>query len=655
MHLSIDIETYSSKDLSDCGVWAYSEAEDFEVLLLAFSYNFSEDVQIVDLTKDPMPESLIKDLQDPKIIKHAYNAPFEITCLNHAGYKTPASQWRDTMFQALYFGLPAGLGATGEALGMPEDKQKDTAGKALIRYFCRPCEPKKSNGFRTRNLPKHDPEKWKLFKSYCCQDVVAEMEIHNRLSLYYMPLMEEDLWQLEQEYHARGIPIDKDFVDGALAIREMYDTKIMARAKEITKLKNPKSRAQAQKWVEDTLGRKLSNFQKPTVEKLVNDNENEQVTEFLKLYQDLSKTSVAKYEAIKNATGKDGRVHGAHQIYGANRTGRWAGRLIQPQNLPRTNLANLGHARELVKAKDIEGLAKEYGPNVTDTLSQLIRTAIVPSKGNQIISADFSAIEARVLAWLAGERWVMDVFATTGKIYEATASQMFGIDQDLIVKGKPEYAYRQKGKVATLALGYQGSIGALKKSGALDQGLTEEELPEIVRKWRKANPNIVNLWELYEMAANGAIKTGKAQQVGLVTFGRFTDPIYGLQWLTIQLPSGRRLYYKDPEASPNVMGKGSIRYKEALSKGMEQTDTYGGKIAENVTQAVARDCLADTMLRMQKMGWNIISHIHDEVVIDAPPDLSLEEVCELMAEPIPWAPGLLLKGAGYKADFFKKD
>lgn len=652
-HLSIDIETYSSADLAKVGVYKYSESEDFEILLMGYAYDFGT-VEVVDLTKGPMPEQLIKDLNNPDVIKHAYNAPFEVTCLNAAGYTTPPEEWRDTMLHALYLGYPAGLAATGKALGIEDDKLKDATGKALIRYFSQPCRATKTNGYRTRNLPHHDPEKWALYIEYNRQDVVAEMAIYNCLAVVPVPDQEQSLWVLEQRYNKHGIPIDLDLVRGALAIREEEHTKLMAEAKEITGLDNPKSRAQALQWVNEHLPAdgKAPDLKRETVAGLIADNTRPTVTRYLKIYQELVKTSLAKYETFEAATAKDGNLHGSLQIYGANRTGRWAGRIIQPQNLPRISIPYLGPTRAMVKLGSLDGVQMLQGPNITDTLSQLIRTAIIASPGNKIISADFSAIEARILAWLAGETWVQEVFASTGKIYEHTASQMFGIDVGLIVKGRPEYSYRQRGKVATLALGYQGGVGALKAMGAIKMGIPETELPDIVRRWRDANPHIVAMWWEVEEAAMRCLTDHEPQTVGYVTF-RDESPGNGLHWMTIELPSGRKLYYVDPQIVANDMGS-SIIYQEAGYGGLKQAETYGGKLVENITQAIGRDSLAVALQQVASRGWQIITHIHDEIVLDVPKDVELAKVCQAMSEPIPWAPGLLLKADGFEDEYFRK-
>lgn len=506
-HLSIDIETKSSVDIGKAGLYKYAQSSDFEVLLLAYRLDGSP-VEIVDLAQgEEMPEWMRNALRSPDVAKHAYNAAFEWFCLNRAGFETPLEQWQCTMAHGLYCGYAAGLDATGRAIGLPQDKRKLTAGKALIRYFCVPCRPTKANGNRIWNLPRHAPEKWSLFKDYCKQDVVTESEILKRLSLFPMPEEEERLWQMDIRMNAFGVRVDGELIQGALAIDSESTGRLEEEARSLTGLGNPNSAAQLLPWLRAN-GLELENLQKATVaEALGREGLPEKVRRVLEIRQQLGKTSIKKYVAMEAAMGMDGRVRGLTQYYGANRTGRWAGRLVQMQNLPRNYLKTLDGARGLVRRGNYAGIRMIYG-NVPDTLSQLIRTAFIPSEGNKFVVADFSAIEARVIAWLAGEQWVNEVFATHGKIYEATASQMFHVPIERIVKGNPEYALRQKGKVATLALGYQGGSNALIAMGALNMGLSEEELPDIVQRWRNANPRIRDLWYAVEEAA--LVEIGRA-------------------------------------------------------------------------------------------------------------------------------------------------
>lgn len=655
-HLSIDIETYSSVDIKKAGMYKYALSDDFQILLFAYSVDFGE-VKIIDLAKgEILPEVIISALNDKNIIKHAYNAPFEWWCLNQAGYKTSIEQWRDTMFHGLYCGYTAGLGATGTAIGLPQDKKKDTTGKALIKLFCVPCKPTKKNGGRLRNLPHHEPEKWELFKNYCIQDVVTETEIYKRLSNFPVPQEEQELWVLDQKINAYGVKIDTELVRGALNINDIITAELTEEAVQVTGLDNPNSAAQLGKWLKEKTGQDIENLQKGTVSELIGSLEDKEAVRVLEIRQELAKTSIKKYVAMEEAICPDGRVRGLLQFYGANRTGRWAGRLVQVQNLPRNYLETLDYAREIVKSQDADFLKLVYG-NVSDTLSQLIRTAFVPSEGHKFVVADFSAIEARVIAWLAGEQWRQEVFATHGKIYEASASQMFGVPIELIKKGNPEYALRQKGKVAELALGYGGSSGALIAMGALDMGLEEKELPDVVRRWRNANKRITDLWYGIENAVIKLMETGETQGLKGIIFSREIDLIYGQDFLTIKLPSGRKLYYPKPHLKENRFGSNALHYfgVNQTTKKWEVQETYGGKLVENIVQAISRDCLAVTLKRLETEGLQTVMHIHDEAVIDADPNVDLDKVCELMGQPIEWAPGLLLKAAGFESSYYMKD
>ena len=652
--LSIDIETRSSVEIRKAGLYRYAQSPDFEILLFAYQMDDAP-VEIVDLAQgEKIPEWIVEALQSADVIKHAYNAAFEWYCLNTAGYRTPLDQWRCTMAHGLYCGYPGGLDAIGKAIGLPQDRQKLATGKALIRYFCVPCRPTKSNGNRTWNLPKHAPEKWQLFKEYCKQDVTAENSILRRLDQYPVPAEEERLWQMDVKMNAFGVRVDEELTDGALYIDEVSRQTLMEEAMGITGIDNPNSTVQLMEWLEKN-GAETDNLRKATVSDLLAGQPAENVKRMLEIRQQLGKTSVKKYEAIRNAKGTDGRVRGLTQYYGANRTGRWAGRLVQMQNLPRNYLGTLDEARKIVKQKNYEGLRLIYG-NVPDTLSQLIRTAFIPSDGNKFVVADFSAIEARVIAWLAGEQWVNEVFATHGKIYEATASQMFHVPVEKIKKGNPEYSLRQKGKVATLALGYQGGTSALIAMGALNMGLTEEELPDIVLRWRNANRRIVDLWYSIEQAALKIMQTAEPQAINGLIFALEGDMLYGQCFLTVRLPSGRKLFYPKPFLQENQFGKMALHYYSTGSNkkwGVEST--YGGKMTENIVQAIARDCLAETLKRIEDKGLHVVFHVHDEVIIDAPEETTVDEICGLMADPIPWAPGLILKGAGFEGQYYMKD
>lgn len=655
-HLSIDIETKSSVDITKAGAYRYAQSEDFEILLFAYKYD-EEDVQLVDLTvEERIPERILTALMNPNVVKHAYNAAFEWYCLNTAGYRTPLEQWNCTMIHGLYCGYTAGLDATGKAIGLPQDKQKLSTGKALIRYFCTPCKPTKSNGGRSWNLPKHAPEKWELFREYCKQDVVTENEILKRLQAFPVPKEEQRLWRMDILMNAYGVRVDTNLIAGALAIDSHSTECLTAEAFRITGLSNPNSATQLQQWLSGK-GVDIPNLQKATVEEyLQREDLPDDARKILEIRQQLGKTSIKKYVAMDTAKGADDRVRGLTQFYGANRTGRWAGRLVQLQNLPRNYLKPLDYARNLVKDKNYDGIKLLYG-NVPDTLSQLIRTAFIPSDGNKFVVADFSAIEARVIAWLAGEQWVNEVFATHGKIYEATASQMFHVPIEKIAKGNPEYSLRQKGKVATLALGYQGGTAALIAMGALNMGLAEEELPDIVQRWRSANPRIRDLWYAVEQAALTTMQTAQPQGIYGLIFRYEGDLVYGQSFLTVQLPSGRKLFYPKPFLQENQFGKMAIHYYTVgqQTRKWEVASTYGGKMTENIVQAIARDCLAETLKRIDRMGLQVVFHVHDEVIIDAPVSITVDEICDLMAEPIPWAPGLILKGAGFESDYYMKD
>ena len=659
-HLSIDIETYSSVDISKSGLYKYVQSDDFEILLFAYSMD-GGDVQIIDLLSgQQIPEDVIQSMLDPNVLKHAYNAAFEWYCLSKylkVDCLQWLSQWRCTMLHGLYCGYTAGLAATGEALGLPQEKRKLAIGKALIRTFCTPHKPTSRNS-TNRVLPHHEPEKWCLFKEYCIQDVVTEMEIEQRLSVFPVPSQVQQEWELDQRINAAGVRLDMDLIDGALNISEIVTENLIQEAKSLTGLENPNSVGQLKSWVESQIGATVESLDKETIKDLLAKSYlPPKVCRVLKIRQELGKSSVKKYDAMVNGVCKDGRVRGLLQFYGANRTGRWAGRLVQVQNLPRNYIDELDFARILVKNRDIEMITLAFG-NVPDTLSQLIRTAFIPEKGHKFVVADFSAIEARVIAWLAKETWRQDVFRTHGKIYEASASAMFGVPIEKIKKGNPEYALRAKGKVAELALGYQGGAGALINMGALKMGLSEDELPDIVQRWRKSNPNITRLWYQFDDAAVQAISTCVPIGINGCIFRREGDLSTGQDFLTIQLPSGRKLFYVHPYISKNRFGSDSIHYfgiNQTNKKWME-LETYGGKLTENIVQAIARDCLSITLQRLENAGYQTVMHIHDEAVIDCPSERAdLDVVCELMRQPIPWADGLILNAAGFIGDYYKKD
>lgn len=664
MHrLNIDLETYSSVDIKKAGAQAYIRSPDFEILLFGYSIDGAEPVVIDLACGEKIPFYVIEAIYSPEYTKHAYNAPFEWGCLSkYFGCKLPPSQWRDTMLHGLYCGYTAGLGPTGRALGLPEDKQKSNTGKALIRYFCVPCKPTKTNGFRTRNLPHHDPERWRLFKEYNKQDVVAEMEIGDKLSAFPVPDFVQKQWETDLLINDRGVAVDMEFVHGALELGETVSTSLKEEAIQLTGLYNPNSVKQLAQWLEAETGEEVVNLRKETVAQLLGrDSNSDTVSRMLAIRQELGKTSTKKYNAIQTCVCPDGRVRGLLQYYGANRTGRWAGRLVQVQNLPRTYTEPLDLARQLVKSRNLDGIKVVYG-NVNDTLSQLIRTALIAPEGHVLIDADFSAIEARVISWLADQEWRLEVFRTHGKIYEASASQMFGVPLERIKKGNPEYELRQRGKVAELALGYQGSVSAMR---AMDTGhqldnLSDDEVKDIVNRWRDTNPKIRDLWYAFDSAAIEVIQNGGSVSVRGCTLAREYDYKQNRICLSIQLPSGRKLFYVDPAIGENRWGNPSITYTGLNDKNKwGRIETYGGKLVENCVQAIARDCLAQAIEHLEEAGFPVVFHVHDEVVIDIAPyadhDTMLKNVVKIMAQPIPWAQGLPLGAEGWVGTFFKKD
>lgn len=660
-HLSIDLETYSSVPITNAGSYKYIQSTDFEILLFAYSVDGGP-VEIVDFAQgELLPDWLYHAVLSDDYIKHAYNAAFEWYALSKFyGHLLPIEQWRDTMLHGLYCGFTAGLDATGKALGLPAEKQKLSIGKALIRYFCVPCAPTQTNGNRTRNYPKHDPDKWNLFKTYCIGDVTTEMEIDRRLSAFPVPDAVEKQWQIDILMNARGVAVDMGMVRGALEIDAASRDALVKEAVSITGLQNPNSVSQLAAWLQETTDVSVTDLRKDTVAAMLDSQMvSGDAERMLSIRRELGKTSTKKYNAIENAVCKDGRVRGLLQFYGANRTGRWAGRLVQVQNLPRTyiGLGQLPLARDAVRNKESDKLKVLFG-SVPDTLSQLIRTSFIASNGNKLVDADFSAIEARVISWLAGEQWRLEVFRTHGKIYEASASQMFGVPIEKIKKGNPEYALRQKGKVAELALGYQGSSGALIAMGAMKMGIPEEDLPEIVSRWRDSNKRIVDLWYSLENAAVSVIQTGTPCGLRGLYLAREYDAQNNLDFLTITLPSGRKLFYASPSLGMNTWNRPSILYKGVNQKTRQwtQLETYGGKLVENVVQAIARDCLALAIEHLEDAGFHVVFHIHDEVVIDCPADKAdLDKVVEIMTQQVPWAPDLPLNADGWVGDFFRKD
>lgn len=653
-HLSIDLETYSENDIK-CGVAKYVECPHFQILLFAYAWDFGE-VHVVDLARGKkIPAVVVEALTDPSVTKHAYNAAFELHCLHRSGYLTPYREWACTQLHGLYLGLPAGLSQIGKALGLASDKKKSASGKALIRYFCLPCKPTKRNGGRTRNLPEHDPDKWEAFKAYNAQDVVTEMEVCRRLAAFPVPDALQAEWVTDQKINRHGVLLDLDLVCGALQIDAAERGRLLQEAAEITGLDNPNSRDQLLKWLNDNTNVEMEKLTRESVAEAL-EVADDTASTVLDIRRRLSKTSVKKYEMMKNAAADtDDRVRGVLQFYGANRTGRWAGRLIQGQNLPRNYLKNLDLARDLVRTGNREAVAMLFG-DVGDTLSQLIRTAIIAPQGRTLCISDFSAIEARVLAWLAGESWVLQAFERGEDIYCTTASSMFHVP---VEKHGENSHLRQKGKVAVLACGYQGGPNALISMGALKMGLTEEELPDIVDRWRKANPRIVDFWQKVENAALYAMQT--ARGAGLdrgILFARESNPASGLDFLTVMLPSGRKLFYPGPHLAVNAFERQALHYRTQVGANWGTNSTYGGKLVENITQAVARDCLAAAITRLTDQGYQITMHIHDEVVIEIPEegaDETLAAVNGVMAEPLAWAPGLRLTAAGFTSKYYMKD
>ena len=642
--MGIDIETYSSAPLPKCGVYRYCDAPDFEIFL--FSYAFDDNpVKTIDLASgETLPKEVISALEDPGIIKVAYNAQFERVCLSrYLGHWLDPHQWRCTMVMAAYLTLPGRLADAAVALGTTEKKMEE--GKDLIRYFSVPCKPTKTNGGRTRNLPADAPEKWAVYRQYNAQDVEVERAIRKALEKYPLPEQEWELYALDQQINDRGVRVDKKFVKKAIAVDAVFAQAAYQRAKELTGLENPGSVNQLKAWLADqdmpmeSLARKIVQEKAAQADGIV--------AELLNLRLELSKTSVKKYEAMARCVCRDGRVHGLLQFYGANRTGRWAGRLVQAQNLPQNHLPDLELARDIVKIGDEELLDTLFA-SVPGTLSELIRTAFIPKDGCRFLVADFSAIEARVLAWLANEEWVLEEFRGKGKIYEATASRMFHIPQESIVKGNPNYEYRQKGKQATLSCGYGGGVGALKAMGAK---MPEEEMQPLVDAWRAANPNIVAFWSALDRAARTVIRKKTSARVGKVTLYWQDDKMF------MRLPSGRNLCYQSPHFTGNRFGSDAIGYYAPNAAGQRVVqETFGGKLAENATQAIARDILAHALLTLEKNGYPVIFHVHDEAVIEMSIGQgALEEACRLMAIAPNWAEELPLRADGYECMYYRKD
>lgn len=641
--LAIDIETYSDVSLPDCGVHRYAASEQFEILLFAYSLN-DEPTQIIDLASgEKIPDEIMEYLTDDSVIKTAYNAAFERNCINRFfGLSLKPEGWRCTLVQASMLSLPLSLEGVGEALNL--DKKKMSEGKDLIRYFCMPCKPTKANGGRTRNLPSDALEKWKLFKTYCIRDVDVEKQIRNKLAKFPIPDREQKLYCMDQRINDRGIMVDQELIGHAVACDLLYKETVTKKAYEISGLENPNSVSQLKDWLNEK-GIEVDSLAKAAVEELVENTQGD-VAEMMKLRLAMSKTSVKKYEAMERSVCPDGRVHGLLQFYGANRTGRWAGRLVQIHNLPQNHMEDLELARSLVKEGRYDLVELLYD-STPDVLSELIRTAFVARPGCRFIVSDFSAIEARVMGYLAGEGWVMEEFRGAGKIYEQTASKMFHIPIEEITKGSP---YRARGKVASLACQYGGAEGALISMGALNF-VEEEELKGLVQSWRTANPRIVNYWYEIDGAVKAAVKERKMTKVGMVTV------YYQSGMLKIALPSGRVLSYVRPRMTVNRFGSESVSYEGiGTNRKWTRIESYGAKFCENIVQATARDVLAEAMLRLEKKGFDIVCHIHDEVVLEVPEGASsVEEVNEIMAVCPDWCEGLPLRAAGFESPFYKKD
>lgn len=697
----VDFETFSDVDIKKSGLYKYIESPAFDILLIAWTVN-DEPVQLIDLTQDEDPEPFLQVVYDKDVELRSYNAAFEHATLNtwleRRNLPTlPLHCWHCTMAHGLYCGYTAGLGITGEAMGLPQDKRKLAVGAALIRRFCVPQKEKakplidglmgeETSLAKVRRVIAMEPEKWNLFKEYCRQDVETEREIERRLRKWPMPAKEQIVWELTCEANAGGVGVDTDLVDSAIAIGEAEQARMMKEAREISGLDNPKSVQQLMTWLNKEMDEEISDLRKTTVAGLLEAGvDSSKAARMLELRQQMSKTSTKKYDALRAAVCRDGRVRGMLFYYGA-KTGRWAGRIVQPQNLPQNHLPNLDYARQLAKAGDTELLTLSYG-SVPDTLSQLIRTAFIPRRGMRFAVADYSAIEARVVAWLAGEQWVLDAFREGKDIYCATASQMFGVP---VEKHGQNSELRQRGKVAVLALGYGGGESALEAMGALRMGIPEEDLPGIKASWRKANPSICALWRRVEDAAVGAVLTAQPQVVQIkvkdpdrareneartgaaagsyseyfktsakLTFRREGDAGSEQDFLTIELPSRRKLFYAKPFLAPakNFPDRQSLHYwgVNQTSKKWSTMDTWGGKLVENITQAVARDCLAETLIILSHKRMNPVFHVHDEVIVEVNGEDDLQTILDVMAAPIDWAPGLPLKGAGFTCDYYQKD
>ena len=641
--LEMDIETFSDVDLIKCGVYAYADSPAFEVLLFAYSFDGGE-TRVIDLAQgEELPGEVAEAVFDGSVVKTAFNANFERTCLSkHFRRYLPPDSWHCSAVQAAVLALPRSLEDVGAVLGLDEQKMKE--GRELIRYFCVPCKPTKANGGMRRNLPCHAPEKWELFKTYCMRDVDVEKAIRRKLYKFPIPEGEMELYRLDQRINDRGVPVDMGLVRQAVKCERLHKEVVTKRAYELTGLENPNSVAQLKGWLGEN-GVEAESLSKKAVAELIGESDGE-VEELLRLRLLMAKTSVKKYEAMERSVCSDGRVHGLLQFYGANRTGRWAGRLVQVQNLPQNHIEDLELARRLVREGRFEDVEMLYD-STPKVLSELIRKAFVPEPGYRFVVADFSAIEARVLAWLAGETWRLEVFSSHGKIYEASAAAMFHVPVEEVTKGSP---LRQKGKIAELGLGYGGAAGALISMGALDMGLSEEELPSLVAVWRRANPHITQFWWDVDKAAVEAVMKRTRTRAGRIAFE------YRSGILFVMLPSGRRLAYVKPRMGVNRFGREGLTYGGILeNKKWGRIETYGPKLVENIVQGTARDLLAEAMLRVEKKGYPIVMHCHDEIIAEVPEGTgSVEEMCEVMAVCPSWAEGLPLRADGYECGFYQK-
>lgn len=653
-YLSIDIETRSGADIKSTGLFKYALDKDFKILMLAYAFD-NDGVQIVDFLRgEKLPIEVTKALNDINVIKRAFNAFFEVFCLTSAGFKTDISQWECTMIKSYYLGIGGSLASVGAALGISEDKAKDRQGKALIKYF---SVPNTKGEFNSCVMAE---DKWELFKDYCKQDVVAEREIARILESFKIPGFEKDLFNLDFEINKRGVKVDKDLIINAIALDEEIKDELLESSKKITGLDNVNSPVALCEWLSKRTGKEIKSVAKASVQELLESDIESDVKEVLMNRKLTSKSSTAKYVAMQKALNEDGRVKGLLQFYGT-KTGRWAGRLVQVQNLPRNYTPYLDSNRDLLKKGDFRTL-KMLESDIADSLSQLIRTAFVAEEGKTFIVSDFSAIEARVLAFLAGETWRNEFFKADGDIYCQSASLMFNVK---VEKHGENSHLRQKGKIAELACGYGGSIGALKAMGADKMGLSDEELIDIVTKWRTSNTKIVSFWKKVEKAVIDTVKNGTSNVIDKTLRIKTSletakdekgEPIIGVSFLSISLPSGRKLYYYKPSITLNRFGSESLAYKTIAKTGakLDDTESYGGSLVENITQAVARDCLAVALLRLKERGFNIVMHIHDEVVIEHETE-ALDEVNEILSLPIPWAKGLILKGAGFCNNYYMKD